>query len=205
MADIANLFGSLFGAGEIFRGAMLQRDAARQQASIIEVGGQLTYAGQQLTAAGLREQAKQASESLKFNQQIDNLNTQRQLKATSRAFQRTLGQQITTAATSGLDLTSKSFLQLRNEASDVFQQELQNIRIDAENRTRAQTFDTRIRQVNLENAARAAEHAASVGQTLTTLKANQARNAGELQIFSAAQEVGRGLPTLLSQVFDGGR
>lgn len=203
MADIGNLFQGLFGLSQISAGAEIAAAGAQLQAQTIIQGGEVAAIGAQLTASGFRESAKAVQAATGFNLDILQQNSLRQLAAVSRQFQRTLGSQIVTQARSGLSLTSKSFLLVQSESIDVFNDTLNKIKIDAENQRRSQVFQSQIRQVNLENQARAADFRASAERVLASNRAAEAAFQGEISQFQAQQKVARGIPTILSQAFQG--
>jgi len=201
-------------------------EAARQQAQTITSGGQIAAQGAEMTAAGIRQSAGSVFQANQFNLQVDNLNVQRRLKAVSRQSQRLIGTQIAGFAASGLSVTSKSFLQLRNESLDTFDQQLLNIKVDAQNSRRAKIFETQSQLINLENQAKASDYRAKAERVMASNKAaetlyqgeiaryqvqinnanvqnraSEARFQGEIAEFQAQQQVTRAIPTLLGQLF----
>ena len=193
MADVTNLFGSLFGLSQIFSGASIASSAANAQAQAILTGGNIQASGAKLTAAGFRQSAESVREATAFNIQIDKMNTKRQLDAIARQSNRLLARQRVTAASSGIALTSKSFLQLQNEAIDTVQRQMTDFKVAAENSIRAKQFESSVRQVNLENQARAAEFQGEAAKVTAANRAAEARFQGEVAEFKAGQQFAKDL------------
>jgi len=166
--------------------AELTRRAADAQAETILIGGQIESRGRLLSASAFRQSAKSVREATNFNLQVDNINTQRRLRAQSRQYQRLLGQQLSQQTRTNVSVTSKSFLMLRNETSDLMTRNLVNTKVDAENIRRSKTFESQIKQTELENRARIEEFSAAAARTMAANRAREARFQGEI----AAARVG---------------
>lgn len=203
MVDTTNLIGSIAGIAQQFQAASMINSAAQAQAQSIRIGGDIAAQGSLLTAQGYRYSAQSVADATKFNLAIDKTNLQRQLKATSRQFSRLIGQQLSSQAASGANVGSKSFLQLRNEALDVYGTALLNLKIDAENTRRAKLYESQVKQVNLENQARAAEYNAQVERVMASNRAAEAAYQGEVATFKAGQSALKAVPTVLSQIYQG--
>lgn len=201
MVDIVNLLGTVTGLTQQFQAASITQAGAEAQAQSIRVGGEIAAQGAALTAAGFRESAEGVRRATAFNLEIQGVNLHRQLQKTSRQMQRLLGRQITQQASSGLAIGSKSFLQLRNESLDTFNNAMLQLKVDTENRRRAQLFESQVKQVNLENQARAADYRAAAERVLASNRAAEAAFQGELAQFKATKSAIGAVPTLLSQVF----
>lgn len=203
-------------------------NAAAQQAANILQGGQISAGGAELAALSLRQNIGTVSAANNFNMAIDNLNVSRRLRAVSRQAGRVLSQQTVGQAATGLDISSKSFLVQRNEALDIFDREIFNMKIDAENQRRAKIFETQSQIVAIENQARAQDYRAKAERVLASNRAAEvtyqgeiaayqtqinnanvrnraaeARYQGDLAQFRASQQRVRAIPTLLSQLFQG--
>lgn len=201
MADLYNLARGQLGVYHILQGARIAQTGARLQARNILEAGEISAAGLELTAQGFRTSRDAVEQATQFNLGIQKINSNRQLHALSRQFQRTVGQQLSQQAVSGLALTSKSFLQVQAETRDIFSKAIKDFKIDSENKRRAAIFDSQVKQTNLENQARAAEFNAQTRRQLSRNKASEALFQGEIARLTASQQVQRALPTLLSQAF----
>lgn len=197
-----NFLGMLGGLTKQFQAANITSSGANREASAILQGGEMSAQGYLLSAAGYRTAQGSIEGSLNFNLAIDRKNLTRQLSATSRQAQRVLGRQTVEAASSGFNLNSKSFLMLRNEATDLFSNALLNLKLDAENTRRSNIFQAEVQKVNLENQARAAEFQAAVARTSAINRANQASFQGTLAQKGAWDSAFKAAPTLLSSLFD---
>ena len=201
MADFANLLGSLSGMFQQQQAVGIIQQGASAQAQTIRIGGEIAAQGSLLSASGFRTSATAVGQATSFNLSIDKTNTQRKLKSITRQFQRTLGKQTSQVAKAGISVTSKSFLQLRNETLDVFGTALLNTKLDAENSKRAKIFESQVKQTNLENQARAAEFNAAAQRVMASNRAAEAEFQGEIAAFKGQQNLNRQLPTLLGQMF----
>jgi hypothetical protein len=201
LTDNVGLIKSGLGLFQQFQAGSRVQEASQRQAETIRIGGELAAQGSLLSAAGLREQIKSVSGATQFNLQIDRTNLQRQLSSASRQFERTVGRQMVQQAGTGLAIGSKSFLQLRNEASDVFGRGMLNLKIDAENNRRAKVFESEVTKTNLENQARAAEFRASADRVTASNRAASAAFQGEIAKTNVLQNVIKSVPTLLGQLF----
>lgn len=200
MANLQNIFGMIGGITQSLRAADITAQGASIQAQQSLIGGEIAAQGSLFQAAGFRQSAVSLGQANTFNLAIDKINLQRQLQATSRQFQRTVGTQMTQQAGTGLSLTSKSYLMVRNESADLFSRAMLNMKVDAENTKRSKIFETQVRQMNLENQARGAEYQAAAERVLASNRAAMAEWQGEQaqnQAFSSA--IGK-LPTLLSAI-----
>lgn len=200
MADFTNLLGSLGGLFQSFQAAGIAQQGAAMQAQSAIIGGEIAAQGALMSAAGYRQSAVAVQQATTFNLGVEYINTQRQLKATSRQFQRVTSAQLGQMAATGAYVTSKSALMLRNEAADAFSTAFLDIRVDAENRRRAAIFESGVKQTQLENQARAAEYQAAAERVMAANRAAEATYAGEVQAFGATQKAFQAIPTLLSQL-----
>lgn len=200
MADLSNLFSSLFGIGQQLSAANMMSSAAQSQAATIRTGGEIAAQGALMSAAGFRSSAEAVRGATEFNLGVDAINNHRRMKATSRQLQRTLGRQTTQIASRGIAQTSKSALMIRNESLDIFQRAMLNLKVDAENQRRSRIFQSQIQQTNLENQARAAEYRAAAERVMASNRAAEAAFQGEISQFRARQKVVKSIPTLLSQL-----
>jgi hypothetical protein len=199
--DVLNLFNSFQGLTKIHQGADIAQQGAEAQAQAIMIGGEVAAQGAELSAAALRSSIKSLTDTAIFNIGISQQNEKRKIESISRQLQRAKGLQLSAQAKSGLSVTSKSFLQLQNEAFSSFEKRMLNTKIDAENSRRSQVFETQVRQTNLENQARAQEYRASAERTLSANRAAEASFQGDIAQFKAGQQTAKAIPTLLSQVF----
>ena len=199
-ADLQTIIGSVGGIFQQVSAAGILTSAAEQQAQTINIGGQIAASGALLTASGFRQSADAVRQATEFNLDVDRINTQRRLKSVSRQFQRTVGRQITQQAASGFAITSKTFLQTRNETADVFGRAILNLKVDAENTRRAKLFESAVKQTNLENQARAAEFRASAERVMASNRAAAAAFQGDIASFKTTQSIIKSVPTLLGQL-----
>lgn len=199
----AALLGTAVGMFQQLQAGNIAQAGANAQAQTIRVGGDIAATGATLTAAGFRSSAESVKQSMVFNLEIDRINLQRKLKAASRQFQRTLGQQLTQQAASGISLTSKSALMIRNETQDVFGRAILNMKVDAENTIKAKQFESEVKQVQLENQARASDFRAEAERVLAGNKAQEVEFAGQIAKFKSTQKLIGGASTLLGQLGGG--
>lgn len=197
MSDLLSILTGAAGVFGKFQAANLVGSAAASQAQGIRIGGEIAAQGALLSAQGFRQSAISVARATEFNLATDQINNQRRLQSISRQFQRTLGKQTVQTAKSGLALTSKSFLELRNESLDIFGRAMLNFRIDAENKRRATIFESQVKQTNLENQARAAEYRAQAERVLASNRAAEAAFQGDIARSKAIGGAIRGLTTLL--------
>lgn len=202
MADFGNLVQGIFGLSQIMRASSIAQEGAAQQAAAIIQGGEVAAQGAQLTADGFRVSKESVRQAAEFNQGIHKINTQRRMSAVSRQFQRTTGQQFAAQATSGLSLGSKSFLLIQAETRDSFERSLKNISIDAINQANAARFQSEVKQVQLENQARASEFRAASERALARTRAAEAESRGNISSARGGQQIAKALPSLLSQVMN---
>lgn len=198
--SFSNIAQGLGGFLNVIQGISTLQSGASLQASSIIQGAEVSAAGAQLTAAGFRQQAVTVQEATDFNLKIQALNTSRQVQDLTRQFQKTVGAQITQQAGSGISLTSKSFLMLQNEASDFFTRQLRNLKVDAENARRAETFRAESQRVQLENQARAAEYQAAAERVLAANRAAAVKFQAEAQ---SNQQFGKAIGSLASTLLGG--
>lgn len=102
-----------------------------------------------------QNQASQTRAIQSFNEQLTDIETQRNQEQLSRDLDLTLGRQQVQTAASGLATTSKSFLQLRNEALSDFSRAMLQDRSDAELSKRVSRFQAESSAFQSEAQARA--------------------------------------------------
>lgn len=193
--DIFSGIGNLFSA---FESASITRTQGSMQANTIIQGGEVAAQGALLSAAGFRESAKAVAGATQFNLGVQQINTQRQLSSMARQMQRVVGRQLNTQAKTGLSLTSKSFLMVQAETSNFFEQQILNLKVDAENQRKSMIYESNVRQVQLENQARAAEYQAAAERVLAANRAAQARYAAN---SSASSSITSGFSSILGSIF----
>lgn len=164
--------------------------AGRAQAQTIRRGADIITQGAMLTASGLRTSAESVKKEAASNIEVAKVNEYRRLQSISRQFQRTLGRQTVQAAKSGIAVGSKSFMQLRNETSNIFKRTILDLKTDTEDAIQNRLFESRIKQANLENQARAFEFKATNERYLANIQAQNVES----------QTKTRGLGTLLGSV-----
>lgn len=196
-----DIFKSVSGIFGQIQASNIASAGAESSAQSALLGGQIAAQGATLTAAGLRQSAQSIRDASIFNLGVDNLNTQRRLKSLNRQFQRTVGAQQVQAASSGLNVTSKSFMLLRNEAISEFGEAVINLKIDAINERKAKLFEAELQRSNLENQARTAEFRAASERALAQTRAGEARFSGAISRFGTQQKIASEIPTLLGQIF----
>ena len=203
MANFNTIFSGLFGLSQIFSGANIASSGASMQAATILQGGEIAAQGAKLSAGGLRESKKAVKGAAAFNEEIDVLNSARKLESFRRQSRLLLGAQRAQIASTGLSATSKSFLQVENEALSSIERELMNMKVDAENTSRAKKFETQVTLTNLENQARAVEYQGAAAQVQARNRAAEASYQGEVAEFKAGQQFAKAVPTMLGQIFGG--
>jgi hypothetical protein len=194
MADLNMALGLI---GQIGAG-IISLTGASSQAQSIRTGGEIAARGSELSAGALRQSAISVAGATDFNLSIDALNTNRKLSAISRQRQRTIGRQLTQQAATGIAVGSKSYLQLRNESADIFNQAMLQTKLSAENNRRSRLFESQITQINLENQARAAEFRAQAERISASNAASEVKFQGTLAALGQVSKVARNLPTLLN-------
>lgn len=202
MVDISQLFSGVMGLSQIIRGGNVTAAGFQSQAQTHIQAGEIQAQGFGLQADAFRQQSVLVGQASEFDLGVQALNFQRRQKAVARQFSRISGQQQQAQASSGLALTSKSFLMVQNESRTIFEQGLLNLKIDNENQVKGQRFRTEIKQVQLENQARGAEHSAAVARVMAANQASAARFQGEVAQFKSGTSAASGATTLLSQLFN---
>lgn len=170
-------------SGGIFSG-FLSLQASRQQARHIKQAGRLQAQGDLLNAAGFRESAEALAQATLFNLQIQQNNQLQQLQGISRQYQRTIGNNLSAVAASGINIHSKSALMIQSEVADSFEKMLLNTKLSFENQRRATEFESEVRQTALENQARAAEFQAQADRVLAANRAADVQKAGKISLLS---------------------
>ena len=203
MVDFTNLTGMIGGLASSLFASSITQAGAQMQAQQALIGGDIAAQGSLFQASGFRQSAITVGQASNFNLSIDRLNVSRQLAAASRQYQRTVGKQLTQQARSGISLTGKSSLMVRNETTNLFSRTMLNLKIDAENTKRAKIFETQVRQMNLENQARGAEYRAAAERVLASNRAAEARWQGNVAQSRAISGTLSKLPTILSATFGG--
>lgn len=203
MADFLNSIQGLSGIFQMFQGADITRSGAAAEASAIIQGGEVAAQGALLSAAGYRTQIQTVKAATDFNLKIQARNNTKQVQAISRQYQKAVGAQRVQMAASGLSATSRSFLQIRNETADFFEDRIRDFKINAENVKRAEIFKSQVEQVRLENQARAAEYQAAAERVLAANRAAQAQYAGEVAAYKQTQGAFQELPNILGGLFSG--
>ncbi len=199
--DLQNLMGSLGGLFQNFQAADMAEQGFAMQAQSARIGGEIAAGGALLSAAGYRESAKAVRGATAFNLGVDTLNTQRQLKAMSRQYQRVVSQQIAQTAANGVLITGKSALMLRNEVADVVGRNFIDLKIDASNKRKATIYESQVKQTQLENQARASEYQAAAERVMAANRAAEAEYQGEIASYSAKKKAFDAVPTIMSQLF----
>jgi len=199
--DLTNLVGTIGGLFQNFQAAGIAEQGYAMQAQSARIGGEIAAGGALLSAAGYRESAKAVAGSTAFNLGVDNLNTQRQLKAMSRQYQRITSQQIAQTAANGVLITGKSALMLRNEVADTVGRNFLDVKIDASNKRKAAIYESEVKQTQLENQARASEYQAAAERVMAANRAAEAEYQGEISAYSAKRKAFDAVPTIMSQLF----
>ncbi len=186
------------GAISAQQGAAQTAAGAEASAASVLFGGALAQAGSIFDAQGFRAQAKTVGQAYNFNSKLLSINTLRQIDVLSSQFQRTVGSQLVQQAVSGISISSRSFLQVQNETSSIFEQAFSQLKVDSENQRRQLRFEADSKMVRLENQARAADFRAEAEKVLSIAKADQIINLGAAQSSQQMSGIGKMLPTLLS-------
>jgi murein L,D-transpeptidase YcbB/YkuD len=202
MPDFQNIAGMLGGLILNFQAADIAQKGADYQASTYRIGGDIAATGALLSAGGYRASAQAVQGAAAFNLGIDDLNTQRQLDAVSRQYQRTISSQIAQAASSGISVTGRSAILLRNEAADSFGNQFIDLKIDAENKRRSVIYESNVKQTQLENQARAEEYQAAAARVTAANQAQEAAYQGKIASSQAEGKAIRSIPTLLSALVE---
>ena len=145
MAFFGNLFSTpkqAFGLGLELLGVSSAQSSARREANLF------------------RNQASQVRALQSFNEELADLETERRTEQLSRDLSLTLGRQQVQTAVSGLETTSKSFLQLRNESLSQFSRAILQERSDNELNKRVSRFQAESEAFQLEARARSTESGA---------------------------------------------
>lgn len=201
MADFLSSLQGIGGILQMFQGASITRAGAAAEASAIIQGGEVAAQGALLSAAGYRTQIQSVKDATAFNLKIQARNNVIQTQALSRQFQKAVSAQRVQMAASGVSSTSRSFLQIRNETADFFEDRIRDFKINAENVKRAELFKSQVEQTRLENQARAAEYQAAAERVLAANRAAQASYAGEVAAYKQTQGAFQELPNILGGLF----
>ncbi len=199
--DLNNLIGTLGGLFQNFQAAGIAQQGYQMEAESARIGGEIAAQGALLSAAGYRQSALAVRGATVFNLGVDDLNTQRQLKAMSRQYQRVVSNQIAQTAANGVLITGKSALMLRNEAADMVGTQFIDVKLDAQNKRKATIYQSEVQQTQLENQARAAEYQAAAERVMAANRAAQAEYQGEVASFGASQKMWQGAGTIMSELF----
>lgn len=151
-----------------------------------------TAAGGTLAAQQFQIAAASARSVATYNAQLEQINTTRAVKAANRNLARSIGDQQVQMAASGINIGSKSFLQIANETLDTLSREIVNFKSDAEQRQQSILFGGDVQATSLENRALQAQFRGDVGAFA------QAQQAGQ-QIAG----LGASVATLAAQSFGG--
>lgn len=150
-----------------------------KSAAAYKAAGQAQYQGAIFAEQAAREQIPTVKSAALFNTQIDYENTSRQLQSLTSQYSRVSGSQTVNWSTG---LGSKSLQLIRNETLDNFTRQVQNIRLDFQNRKSARDYETSVRAAQLENQARASRYTGEVALSLSRAKAAAERT----QAYSTA-------------------
>ena len=150
--------------------------------SEVQSGISLTQQGAEAQALSFVAAGNASMAAAEYNAGIEQIKLNRTLTAASRNIARTLGEQKTSMAMSGVSSTSKSFLQVSNEALDVLSQEIINLKMDSEINQQQILFQGQIDQT------------ASLNQAIT------ARYAGQVSAYQQAQQAGQQIAGLGTSV-----
>lgn len=194
------MFQTFAGLGNMLAGGIMQYQGAQAQARNIINAGEIQAQGSLFTAQGFRVSAQSVRDVTAFNVQIQKNNTVKQLSAMSRQAHLTLGHNIVTNASRGISQTSKSALLIRQEAASVFEKQMLDLKINAENQRRATLFESEIRQVNLENQARGAEFQAQASRVLAANRASAVKSEGKAALFNSALKTVTKLPSIFGSL-----
>lgn len=177
-------FLSSVGASGGVIGGFLSFQASKQQARHIKQAGALQAQGDLLNAAGFRASAEALEKITLFNLQIQQKNELQQLQGISRQYQRTIGNNLSATAASGINIHSKSALMIQSEVADSFEKVLLNTKLNFENQRRAAQFESEVRQTTLENQARVSEFQAQADRVLAANRAADIKAAGKISLIS---------------------
>lgn len=136
-----------------------------------------TLAAQQFQIAASSDRSVAA-----YNAQLARINATRAINAANSNLSRTVSDQQVQMASSGVSITSKSFLAVANETLDVLTREILNFKFDAEQQQQSILFSGEASARSLEN------------------KALQAKFQGNVSSFGQAQQAGQQLAGLGSSV-----
>jgi len=191
---------SFMNLGSQFEALNIKKSAAQSQINSLSMAGDTQYIGGILSAEGYRKSKTSVASATAYNLIQDNLNVQREMQSLSRQFQRTIGEQIVSTAAQGISLSSKSALMLRNETVNVYDEALLQLKLSAENNIRNRLYESKLKQTELEQQARASEYQAKLARV------NAANRIAEIEATSAFQEkqttssLFKNVPTVLRQI-----
>lgn len=140
--------------GNVFTGVLANPEAAGGLALEVFGAGQ-KLASTRAEAELFQNQASQIRAIQSFNDQLTDVETQRRQEQLTRDLSLTLGRQQVQTGVSGLETTSKSFLQLRNEALSEFSRAMLQDRSDAELSKRVSRFQSESAAFQSEAQSRA--------------------------------------------------
>ena len=138
ISNLPTIFQGIQGINQLNQGAILQVQGAEQE------------------AAGLRLSGKAHAAVSEYNQKINQINFQRQIDQTIRDQASFLNTQRLQASSSGLDITSASFLQVMSDTMGVFERQIMQAKLSNKQQQQALQFESELAQVSFENQARLA-------------------------------------------------
>lgn len=137
----------------------------------VNQGERLAQQGSQVAATAFRNAGVASLAAAEYNVSIEQLNTSRNLDALSREIRSFTSSQKVAAASSGLSITSKSFLSVMNDTLDTFSNQVVDVKNSSKQAQKAILFEGKAAQVEFENRARAAEFQGAIA----SFQASQSR------------------------------
>ena len=125
-------------------------------AALTAQGRSMQVSGANQAASAYRMAGVASLEAANYNVELEKLNLQRNLDASSRQFSRFMSTQRTEAASTGFLSGSKSFLQVVDTTLSVFERQLVDTRSASKQAAETILFEGRAAQVEFENRAQAA-------------------------------------------------
>ena len=180
-------------------GSLLINKGYNDKVESILRGAEFTSIANLMQADTLRSSKESLIGISKFNQEQLQQNLKQQSQALARQRQLIEGSQLASMAANGIDVSSGSALQLQSEVARNFETSLLNLKLESENRRRAEDFTTKSALVDLENRARAAEFSSAASKALAESEASQIRRQGQFGFLNNMLDVAGNVPSLISQ------
>lgn len=191
-----SIFGVQEGLDAITLGTS-QQVRATLQGGAIEAGGFLQKAQSYNQASVATGQIN------KFNQDIAANNTIKSINNLTRSYHLTTGKQLSQQAKTGFDVNSKSAMLVRQDTLAVFQNQISDTIVNAENQRRTTQYAAEEQQYQLKLQAQANVMQANNASVSAANRAAEQAFAGKIQKQQISKKYNAIMPTLLNNIKTG--